>query len=110
VSSPAILGILLEGSTEKGIPAVLVRLTLLGHELGLDGPQDIDGALVHVPEGVLGTLSRDVDLWLPDLADAVLQKAGGSSLSGLPSRSRSGLSHLSGLRHLPDLRDLGEVD
>jgi hypothetical protein len=55
VLPPAELRILLEGPIEERVPTVLARLILHGHELGLDGPQDIESTLVHIPLGVLGT-------------------------------------------------------
>ncbi len=49
VPPPAELRVLLERPVEVRVPAILARLTLQSHHLGMHGPQDVNRALVHVP-------------------------------------------------------------
>ncbi len=48
----AVFEILFEVPLKKGKPLFLSRSALHGHEVGLNGPQDIDGSFIDIPLGV----------------------------------------------------------
>jgi hypothetical protein len=48
----AVFGISLNGPLKKGKPLLLSQSALHGHEVGLNGPKDIDGSFLDIPLGV----------------------------------------------------------
>ncbi len=52
VSTGAVFGISLNVPLKKGKPLFLSRSALHCHEVGLNGPQDIDGSFIDIPLGV----------------------------------------------------------
>jgi hypothetical protein len=110
VPPPAELGVLLEHPVKVGVSAVLARLTLHCHELGMHGPQDVAvPSFTSLCESTY-PFSLEDDLGRPGLFGAVLRELSGSPSSGLSSLRRSGLSHLFQPRHSSDFLGLGELD